>query len=78
LKIKSCGKLLLTEENRKNYLPKFLSKKSSSIARNAWFKKVIVECKKQKRCLDAKCNEENGIVKKQPKEATKILFVKTM
>jgi len=68
--------LLLTEENKKIFLPKFINPKSSSLARNGFFKKVIIECKKQKRCLDPKCNEDNGVVKKQPKEATKILFVK--
>lgn len=55
-----------------------MNPKSGSLARNLWFKKIMLECKKQKRCLDPKCREENGTVKKQPKEATKILFVKNM
>lgn len=51
-------------------------KSKNSMVRNALFKKVMAECKKQKRCLDIRCNEENVSLKKKPKEAGKILVTK--
>lgn len=68
----------MDDEMKREFLQKFKQKAKDSNARNKLFKQVQLECKKKKRCLNPICKGENGIVKKKPKEATKILFLKKM
>jgi DNA-directed RNA polymerase III subunit RPC1 len=74
--LKTCGQILLTPEDKIRFLEKFKRRAKDSNARNKIFKQVIAECKKKKKCLQANCRADNGVVKKKPGEATKIIFLK--
>lgn len=58
---KSCGRILLEEKDRKDYLKKMRNPKADMSQKNAYMKKIRDKCKGP-RCL--RCGYINGVVKK--------------
>lgn len=61
---KCCGRVLLTEEERLQFMRRFRNPKLERLQRMATFKRVLDTCKKSKVCFY--CGETNGVVKKVP------------
>lgn len=68
--LQNCGRVLLTEEERLNFLRRFRRPRLERLQRMALFKRVQESCKKTKHCFY--CGSLNGTVKKCP-GALKIL-----
>lgn len=59
---KSCAAVLLDEQSKRQYLNDLRKPHIDNLRRMKIIKKIIEQCKKQRRCL--KCNHINGVVKK--------------
>ncbi|AGO12592.1 AaceriAER252Cp [[Ashbya] aceris (nom. inval.)] len=59
---KNCAKLLLNEEDKRQFLSELRRPGIDNLRRMATLKKVLDQCKKQRRCLH--CGMLNGVVKK--------------
>ncbi|SCW02286.1 LAFE_0F03092g1_1 [Lachancea fermentati] len=59
---KSCAAVLLSEEDKRQFLSELRRPGIDNLRRMAVLKKVLDQCKKQRRCL--KCGALNGVVKK--------------
>ncbi|SCV06117.1 LANO_0H22474g1_1 [Lachancea nothofagi CBS 11611] len=59
---KSCAALLLSEEDKRQFLSELRRPGIDNLRRMGILKKVVDQCKKQRRCL--KCGNLNGVVKK--------------
>lgn len=59
---KECSRILLTEENRRKYLNELRRPDLDNLRRMNILKKIIEQCKKQRKCLNCGCM--NGVVKK--------------
>lgn len=59
---KKCASILLSEEDRRQFLIELRRPGIDNLKRMATLKKVLDQCKKQRRCLN--CGMLNGVVKK--------------
>ena len=59
---KSCGSLLLSEEDKRKFLLELRRPGIDNLRRMNILKKILDQCKKQRRCLH--CGHLNGVVKK--------------
>ncbi|KAK6455311.1 DNA-directed RNA polymerase III subunit C1 [Scheffersomyces xylosifermentans] len=59
---KSCSAVLLDEQSKRSFLSDLRKPNIDNLRRMKILKKVLEQCKKQRRCL--KCNHVNGVVKK--------------
>lgn len=59
---KSCGAILLDQENKRKFLAELRRPNIDNLRRMKILTKVVDQCKKQRRCLQ--CNHVNGVVKK--------------
>lgn len=59
---KQCGAILLEEKNRRMFLDQLRLPDLDNLRRMSALKRVLEQCKKQRRCL--KCRHVNGVVKK--------------
>lgn len=59
---KNCAAVLLDEQSKRQYLNDLRKPHIDNLRRMKIIKKIIEQCKKQRRCL--KCNHINGVVKK--------------
>jgi DNA-directed RNA polymerase III subunit RPC1 len=59
---KNCGCVLLDESSKRSFLVDLRRPNIDNLRRMKILKKVVDQCKKQRRCL--KCNHINGVVKK--------------
>lgn len=59
---KNCAALLLDEQAKRAFLADLRRPNIDNLRRMKIFKKVVEQCKKQRRCLQ--CNHVNGVVKK--------------
>lgn len=59
---KSCGSLLLDEETKRQFRNELRRPGIDNLRRMGILKKILDQCKKQRRCLD--CGAVNGVVKK--------------
>lgn len=61
---KRCGKLLMTEENKKVYLARMRRLKDDTIMKRALLRRVVELCKKQHVCLDPSCGALQGVLRR--------------
>lgn len=59
---KNCSAVLLDEQTKRSFLADLRRPNIDNLRRMKILKKVLEQCKKQRRCL--KCNHVNGVVKK--------------
>lgn len=59
---KSCASLMLSEEDKRNYLRKFRNPKAEILQKRAMFKRIADKCKRLKIC--PACGDVNGFVRK--------------